>query len=166
MKLIVSLDQCFIVFLQSFPHLGEPGKALPLDQLKSFILELAVPSLNLILPLSQFDHIETTFQDVLNNKARGEANRLILAGGCLEGEVTILCMTGLALGFDVYVFGDMLISTDDSYNNLYWNRLIQAGVVPTTMIQMLAEWVAAETDKTKRSNIQQIAKKFGLTGRF
>jgi len=68
----------------------------------------------------------------------------------------------LAEGFDVYLLGDTFIPTDSSYSNLYWNRLIQAGVVPTTMVQMIAEWIASDTDPEKSQKIRANVERFDL----
>jgi hypothetical protein len=81
---------------------------------------------------------------------------LLIAGGKLEYEVTAIAMNGLAHGFDVYVLGDILELSTDNYANLYWDRLIHAGVVPTTMVQMVVEWISSESD-SKTSSIIRLA---------
>jgi hypothetical protein len=131
-----------------------------LNALKVFAKALAVPFLNLALSLTELDRIEVALHDVLKRREQDRIDKLVVAGGDLASDVTIISMISLALGFDVYVLG----FSDDAYVDLYWTRLVHVGVVPTTLVQMIAEWLASEAVAEKRASIQSTAERFGLIG--
>jgi len=67
--------------------------------------------------------------------------RLLLAGGYLEDDVTMVCLEALARGFDVFMLADNIVARDDAYQQLHLQRLFQAGAVPTTLKQFLYQWL-------------------------
>ena len=76
----------------------------------------------------------------------GKRKRLLLAGSNLEDAVTFECLEALAYGFDVFLPSDLIEVSDFNFVSLHWDRLKQAGAVPTTIIQMLNEWSLCATD--------------------
>ena len=162
MKPTVGLDKCIVLFLRAQPPTVTTTRTLPIERFEGFIKALAVPFLNLTLPLTELDRIELALHDVSKQREQDRIDKLVIAGGNLASDVTIISMISLALGFDVYVLGDMLGFSDDAYVDLYWTRLVHAGVVPTTLVQMMAEWLASEGATEKRASIQMAAERFGL----
>jgi nicotinamidase-related amidase len=162
MKPTVSIDQCLIVFFESQRCMENGAVSGALERFQVFANELAIPSHAVAPSGTETNKIESALRFALDNAQSKGFGRLLIAGGTLESEVTILAMNGLAHGFDVYLLGDMLIQTDNGYSNLYWNRLIQAGVVPTTMVQMIAEWIASESNEMTASKISSAAMRFEL----
>ena len=71
---------------------------------------------------------------------------MLIAGGILEREVTLFALHALAEGLDVFILADLISIENDKYEKRYWERLIQAGVVPTTFSQTIVEWIASESD--------------------
>lgn len=88
-------------------------------------------------------------------KAEGRS-RLLIAGADTETHVTFLALRGLAEGFDVFLLSDLIATRDRRFESLFQMRLFQAGVVPTTMVQVLEEWGAAETDPTIAERIRSL----------
>jgi nicotinamidase-related amidase len=164
MKPTVGLDQCIVLFLSAQPSAVSTTQVLPIERFEGFTKALAVPYMNLALRLTELDRIEVALHDVLKRREQDRIDKLVIAGGNLASDVTIISMVSLALGFDVYVLGDMLGFSDDAYVDLYWTRLVHAGVVPTTLVQMIAEWLASEAVAEKRARIQSTAERFGLIG--
>lgn len=67
----------------------------------------------------------------------------------LEDAITIVGLGGLVEGFDIFRLADLIDAQDPKFSEFHWQRLFQAGGVPTTMSQMLAEWKTSETSNIK-----------------
>ena len=158
----VSIDQCFILFLEPGKPELTAGKPCLLERFRLFAQELSIPSHAIDPPLLLNTDVESVLRVAMESVKSSGFLRVLIAGGTLEKDVTVIAMNGLAEGFDVYLLGDTFIPTDSSYSNLYWNRLIQAGVVPTTMVQMIAEWIASDTDPEKSQKIRANVERFDL----
>jgi hypothetical protein len=70
-------------------------------------------------------------------------NSLILGGFWLETTITFLALPALAGGFEVFVLMDAAPASSDASARPATDRLLQAGVVPTTTRQLVAEWIEA-----------------------
>jgi nicotinamidase-related amidase len=68
---------------------------------------------------------------------------LILAGFWLETVVTFLALPALAAGFEVFVLTDASPACAEAAARPAADRLLQAGAVPITAHQLVAEWVEA-----------------------
>jgi nicotinamidase-related amidase len=76
---------------------------------------------------------------------------LILAGFWLETTVTFLALPALASGFEVFVLMDATPASADTSARPAADRLLQAGAVPITTRQLIAEWIEASSDGGGRS---------------
>jgi nicotinamidase-related amidase len=76
---------------------------------------------------------------------------LILAGFWLETTVTFVALPALADGFEVFLLMDATPASADASARAAADRLLQAGVVPTTVRQLIAEWIEASPDSGARS---------------
>jgi hypothetical protein len=68
---------------------------------------------------------------------------LILTGFWLETTVTFLALPALAAGFEVFVLMDATPVWAETAAAPAANRLLQAGAVPITTHQLIAEWMEA-----------------------
>jgi hypothetical protein len=68
---------------------------------------------------------------------------LVLAGFWLETTVTFLALPALAAGFEVFVAMDASPAWEDTAARPAADRLLQAGAVPLTTHQLIAEWIEA-----------------------
>lgn len=73
-------------------------------------------------------------------------NYLILSGFWLETTITFLALPALAAGFEVCVLMDATPASSDASARPTTDRLLQAGVVPITTHQLIAEWIEASPD--------------------
>lgn len=78
---------------------------------------------------------------------------LVLCGYWLEGSVTFAALNALADGFDVFVLMDLSPSFDKHAENPAVHRLLQAGVVPLTTVQMVQEWAEETTSEAQRCSL-------------
>ncbi|MBU2580899.1 MAG: isochorismatase family protein [Alphaproteobacteria bacterium] len=69
-------------------------------------------------------------------------NQVVIAGFWLEEAVTLLALNCLAVGYDTYVAGDATPAVDCALEPAARARLTQAGVVPTSIDQVIREWAA------------------------
>ena len=76
---------------------------------------------------------------------------LVLCGFWLDGNITFVALNALADGFDVFVLMDACLSCDKHAQSPTVDRLLQAGVVPLTTMQMVREWAECTADEARRS---------------
>jgi nicotinamidase-related amidase len=68
---------------------------------------------------------------------------LIVAGFWLETAVSFLALPALAAGFEVFVLTDASPACTEAAARPAADRLLQAGAVPITAHQLIAEWMEA-----------------------
>jgi hypothetical protein len=90
--------------------------------------------------------------------ALGAQNRsvLVIAGFWLETDVSFIALCALAEGFDVFLPLDITPSLDRDAREPACDRLIQAGIVPTTTRQLIAEWIEQSSDAMLRSRLADL----------
>lgn len=159
-------SQCLIVVI-------DPTTSSQKSEVENLSGWLASVSQSLYVPIFYigWDKLqEGTLQSCLDQigKMNEELNRtcLMVLGADLGTAITLVTLEALAIGFDVYLLGDLIASPDKTHENLYWQRLIQAGAVPTTMVQMLAEWLSAETVPENVKKLQLLNDVFMKLGKF
>jgi hypothetical protein len=81
---------------------------------------------------------------------------LILAGFWLETTVTFLALPALASGFEVFVLMDATPASAETSARPAADRLLQAGAVPITTRQLIAEWIEASPDGGGRSALSRL----------
>ena len=90
--------------------------------------------------------------------------RLLLAGNFLEEQITIGALHALYLGFEVFLLKDFAVPKNIDHMQVYDMRLIQAGVVPSTLHQLLYEWISGEAIAERRNKLIELLAQ--LTNRF
>lgn len=93
--------------------------------------------------------------DLGQSIAAASRNQVIIAGFWLEEAVTLLALNCLAVGYDTYVAGDATPAIDAGLEPAARTRLAQAGVVPTSVDQVIREWAALHDDPVQA--VKQIA---------
>ena len=83
-------------------------------------------------------------------------SRLFLAGFWLEDTVTFSALGALADGYDVHVMLDVSVARREDTREATIERLVQAGVVPTTAVQLVSEWAATTEDADTRNQLHKI----------
>lgn len=78
---------------------------------------------------------------------------LIICGFWLETRVSFLALCALAAGFEVIAVMDAIGSYAQRCYEPSSARLLQAGVVPTTTRQLVAEWAEQTSDLTLRTKL-------------
>jgi hypothetical protein len=81
--------------------------------------------------------------------ATQQRSSLILAGFWLETTVTFLALPALAAGFEVFVLMDASPACAETAARPAADRLLQAGAVPLTTRQLIAEWVEASDPEVR-----------------
>lgn len=89
-------------------------------------------------------------RDYLKDRKR---SRVLISGAHFENHVTVLALRLLAEGLDTYLLRDLVFASFPQFNPVHETRLFLAGVVPTTLVQMLMEWIASESDPQIRSHL-------------
>lgn len=78
--------------------------------------------------------------------AAASRNQVVIAGFWLEEAVTLLALNCLAVGYDTYLARDATPAVDAALEPTARARLAQAGVVPTSIDQVIREWAALHDD--------------------
>jgi hypothetical protein len=81
---------------------------------------------------------------------------LVLGGFWLETTVTFLAIPALAHGFEVFILMDATPAQKSIASTPATNRLLNAGAVPITMHQLVAEWSEASPDPNVRSALSAL----------
>jgi Isochorismatase family len=81
---------------------------------------------------------------------------LVLAGFWLETTVTFAALRALAAGCDVFIVMDATPPQTEDARSPAINRLLQAGGIPTTTYQLIAEWSETTADPEERAALSAI----------
>jgi nicotinamidase-related amidase len=81
---------------------------------------------------------------------------LFLGGFWLDDNVTFAALGALADGYDVHVMLDVAVARREEAREAAIERLIQAGVVPTTAVQVVSEWATTIESADTRNRLHKI----------
>lgn len=81
---------------------------------------------------------------------------LLLCGFWLETSVSFIALQALSAGFDVFVLMDATPSRAEVARGPSSDRLLQAGVVPLTTHQLIAEWHEQSADLNVRLELSRL----------
>lgn len=81
---------------------------------------------------------------------------VVLCGFWLETSLTFTALYALSGGFDVFVLMDASPSQVDEARGPSSDRLLQAGAVPSTTHQLIAEWAEQSADINLRRDLYQL----------
>lgn len=87
-----------------------------------------------------------------------EFNRAFLLGAELEHHVTVVALQFMAEGIDTFLLRDLTFSADQKFDTVHEMRLFSIGVVPTTLGQLLMEWLAFESEEAERAKLLEVMK--------
>jgi Isochorismatase family len=152
------IDDCSILVVfgdDAQRDLGNRGVGLWLEALSK---EFSIPLYFVKVAAGQ--DFKTSFAGLFLRNEDRPVNRLLVAGTHLEDAVTFTSLHCLLQGFDVFVLVDLIAVANAKYANFHWERLFQAGGVPTTMTQILAEWELSETSPTLVTQIKSHASNY------
>jgi hypothetical protein len=113
----------------------------------------------------EFDFLRPhELEDMIANiatKGKAESRPCLLFGGShLEDHITLCALYGLAEGLEVHLLKDCVTSQQPQFDFVYIAKLVQAGVVPTTLAQFLLQWSALEPDDAKRIRLREMSSSF------
>lgn len=81
---------------------------------------------------------------------------LYIGGFWLDDAVTFAGLNALADGYDTYLLTDVSVARYPETREPAIERLIQAGVVPTTTLQIASEWMAEAHDTGMQAKLSQL----------
>jgi hypothetical protein len=101
------------------------------------------------------------FADKVKQRQRQhEHGRTLLLGADLENQVTAIALRFLAEGLETYLLKDLMCSSDNKFEAVHEMRLFSVGAIPTTMSQVLMEWIAFETDLECKNKIVETLNRY------
>jgi hypothetical protein len=148
----VSIQRCQI--LAFMPHDCSMPK---LDAAVAFARELNMP-----VELCREIYVDTRVLDEIVQKIgapkMGEPRKILLiCGAHLEEQISLATHYMLVTGFAVYLLRDLVIAKSPEHANIHDLRMIHAGAVPTTLQQLVYEWMATETDEGIRDCLRNMS---------
>ena len=146
--ILVELNDCVLLVVRSTLDHLVPSRSIRDDQLKLLCLTLDLPFHFADIKIESNFDLKSCLQVVAQLNLDGRRSRLLIAGSNLEDVVTFETLEALAHGFEVFLLADLIEVLNPSIAPLHWDRLIQAGAVPTSISQILAEWSIASSDET------------------
>jgi len=102
--------------------------------------------------------------DFAGEVKRLKKDRLLLAGLWTETAITFAALSGLELGYQVYVTTDAVAGMTVSSHEVAIERMVQSSVVPVTWRQLLFEWylMSGPEDGPVNQALLAIAREHGL----
>ena len=158
MGAISVIEECLVLMVKSDELTTRPRESELKIWFDSFASDLLVP-VHYATIGSGID-LKDWFDAQIKLQATNERRRLLLGGFHLEDAITFVGLEGLVQGFDVFLLADLIDAQDPKFSEFHWHRLFQAGGVPTTMSQMLAEWKTSETCDVKALKIVEHSNKY------
>ncbi len=130
------------------------------DWLWSLAEKLQIP-----VSFSNFNsHSESEIRALLSTiPKQGEEwvrSKLLVAGNDLEQGVSLLTLEALAIGFEVFLVADFIPASDERIAKYCWDRLVQAGAVPTTITQVTLEIISNDRTEAAQSEIKEFLSDF------
>jgi Isochorismatase family len=120
----------------------------------------AISTLLSIAPFSLPSHPLDTHVKTWSSSSLGRAlskagkTQIIICGAWLEEGVTGLALRAYSLGLEVFLLTDAVAARNSNAHDVHMARLVQAGIVPTTVDQMILEWAAMTTDANLRTQLR------------
>ncbi len=107
-----------------------------------------------------FDHLHTESSwhndDLVTAIKSEQRQRLFICGFWLDIDLTPTAMEAYVDGFDVHIVSDMVFSRNDFSHDNAMRRLIQIGVVPITLCQLIHEWMSWTADQDKANSLKLV----------
>lgn len=97
--------------------------------------------------------------DLITSIHSENRSNLYIGGFWLDDSVTFAGLNALADGYDTYLLTDVSVARYPETREPAIERLIQAGVVPTTTLQIASEWMAEVRDTGMRAKLSQLISK-------
>lgn len=94
--------------------------------------------------------------DMVASIHRENRSNLYIGGFWLDDAVTFAGLNALAEGYNTYLLYDVSAARFPETRGPAVDRLIQAGVVPTTTFQIASEWMAKARDSEIRAQLSEL----------
>ena len=112
------------------------------DDLTTIEMICSVLELPLLVCQSEFVDAQTLQEieaELLPSEGHASRQRLLVVGRYLEEQINVIALHELYLGFEVFLLKDFIIPRNLHHVKVYDSRLVQAGVVLSTLRQLLYE---------------------------
>ena len=139
MAVTISDSECQLLYLQRDELIANG-----FNFIRQICLELDIPFVNCRDQLISASCIARIESELMSKSEIHRRPRLLFAGAYMEEQVTICALHGLAIGYEVFLLKDFVIARNPNHVQAFDMRLFQAGVVPSTLRQIVYEWLSLE----------------------
>lgn len=98
--------------------------------------------------------IEALAQIIGPPRVGSQSKAVLICGAFLEEQVSVATRCLLGLGYAVFLLREAITARSPEHAQFHDLRLVQMGAVPTTLRQMLYEWLSAEQNGKMRNLLQ------------
>ena len=160
MGAIVGVEDCLLLVINGdWLDILENGQTVK-EWIGTIAIDLKIPVYFAQISMNKGEHISDAIDQVAALNIDGRRKRLLIAGLNLEDAITFGCLEALAYGFDVFLLIDLIDVLQPNLAALHWDRLLQAGAVPSSFGQVLNEWAFCSTDSSQIEKIEFVAREF------
>jgi hypothetical protein len=156
-----SIDDSLLLVL-NIKNVSDSQDAVQIIEDLSERLSATVVSFDFIV--GDLNKMTEIFECLKQHQANGEKSTgrqirpssLFIAGAYLEDQISICALNALAIGYDVYLLDDITAPRDAAHRETFIARLMQAGVVLSTVQQMLYQWLAVEINIDRKEVLKKL----------
>lgn len=160
---VSSINDSLLLILNMKTLIGAEFRTA-VQKFESLIDELAVTADFFDFVVGDLDKISEIFECLKSRQSAGSnciqrerrPYSLFIAGAYLEDQICICALNALAVGYDVYLLNDFTMPRNITHRETFIARLTQAGVVLSTVQQMLYQWLAVETDQDRKTVLKKL----------
>ena len=156
----LAANECSILIVNSTKYFASCGSQDIFQWLSRLTQKLLLPT-----HLVDFsNHSELEMQILLSaiSKSEGQQRRLkvLIAGVDLEESVSLFTLEALAFGVEVFLLADLIQVMDERTSRYCWDRLVQAGAVPTTIVQVALELAFTDPNQMVTAEVREMLAAF------
>ena len=159
MAVTVSDGECQLLVLR-----GEEIASSAVEFMNLVCLELGIPihiCSNQLINAACLTWIES---QLVSSSEGHQRKRLLVAGAYLEEQITVCALHALSLGYEVFLLKDFVATRTVGHVQAFDMRLFQAGVVPTTLRQLLYEWLSQEEISERQAAKRKLIELIDVVG--
>lgn len=116
------------------------------------------------IPLFHIDHqalVKAEFSELLesisDHAQKSGRRNLLIAGAFLDEHVSTATLAALVKGLNAYLLCDVIGCKDPKFENVFIQRLMQSGAVPTTLGQCLFHWSLLPENELNREALAELS---------
>jgi hypothetical protein len=156
----IQAGECFIIVVNSNSFTARHKGPERMNWLLLVAEKLQIPVCFVNLNSYSESEIRTQLPKIPKQGEKLIRSKLLISGSDLEQGVSLVTLEALAIGFEVFLVADLIPASDERVAKFCWDRLVQAGAVPTTVTQVSLEIISSDRTEVIQSEIKELLSVF------